>query len=110
MVERQLEMVEGFDESLRHSGKNYALPKVWTVPVSDDLVFTLASDCFFFRLDESVVVSFMFGYVFAASVFKNHVLTCWVSHKNNFSLVLTFIALEFLAVILSLKVPGHPIV
>lgn len=47
MVERQLEMVEGFDESLRHSGKNYALPKVWTVPVSDDLVFTLASDCFF---------------------------------------------------------------
>lgn len=50
MVERQLEMVEGFDESLRHSGKNYALPKVWTVPVSDDLVFTLASDCFFFVL------------------------------------------------------------
>lgn len=48
MVERQLEMVEGFDESLRHSGKNYALPKVWTVPVSDDLVFTLASDCFYF--------------------------------------------------------------
>lgn len=48
MVERQLEMVEGFDESLRHSGKNYALPKVWTVPVSDDLVFTLASDCYFF--------------------------------------------------------------
>lgn len=47
MVERQLEMVEGFDESLRHSGKNYALPKVWTVLVSDDLVFTLASDCFF---------------------------------------------------------------
>lgn len=50
MVERQLEMVEGFDESLRHSGKNYALPKVWTIPVSDDLVFTLASDCFFFVL------------------------------------------------------------
>lgn len=50
MVERQLEMVEGFDESLRHSGKNYALPKVWTVPVSDDLVFTLASDCFFFSV------------------------------------------------------------
>lgn len=48
MVERQLEMVEGCDESLRHSGKNYALPKVWTVPVSDDLVFTLASDWFFF--------------------------------------------------------------
>lgn len=67
MVERQLEMVEGFDESLRHSGKNYALPKVWTVPVSDDLVFTLASDCFFFRLDDSVVVSFMFGHVFTAS-------------------------------------------
>lgn len=38
--------MEGFDDSLRHSGKNYALPKVWTVPVSDDVVFTLASDCF----------------------------------------------------------------
>lgn len=41
---------------------------------------------------------------------KRRVPENWVSHKNDFNLALTFIALEFLAVILSLKVPGHPIV
>lgn len=28
-------------DSLRYSGKNYALPKVWTVLVSDNVIFTL---------------------------------------------------------------------
>lgn len=31
------EVVEFMVHNLRHSGKNYALPKVWTVSVSDVL-------------------------------------------------------------------------
>lgn len=31
------------DDGVRCSGKNYALPKVWTVLVSDDVIFTLVS-------------------------------------------------------------------
>lgn len=60
----------------RHSGKNYALPKVWTVLVSDNVIFTLVSDCFFLY---SIVVDFMFGHVFTTLLsFKPHFSeTCW---------------------------------
>lgn len=34
-----VEMVEFMVHNVRHSGKNYALPKVWTVLVSDNFYF-----------------------------------------------------------------------
>lgn len=64
-------------DSLRHSGENYALPKVWTVSVSDNVISTSVSDIF---LNDCIVAFFLFVHDFClkATFFE----TCWASNPK----------------------------
>lgn len=98
-------------DGLRHSGENYALPKVWTVLVSDNVIFTsVFRSGFLFKWFQRFYFSFSKAFLLSLTLLEMLDLVSSIKLTNQFSFHFWNVGFEFprplSSFILSLETAG----